>query len=357
MRNKLLRLIEMEPGPASDHLFNDLALLLYRHQYRHNPPYRQFSDSQHQSPETVKEWEAIPALPVMAFKYTELSCRPIHEAHRLFYSSGTTQEQRSCHPLFDIEISKKAILAHFKRHVLPDTDRIRFMILTPSPQEAPMTSLSHMMEVVREAFGSEKSAYYIEAGQLQSEQLIKEMTGTSEAVCLIGTSFSFVHFIDFCDETKWTCRLPPGSRLMDTGGFKGSSREVPQEWIYAKARQCWGIPNENCINEYGMTEMTSQFYDRVVGEKAPRFFHSPPQVRTRLLSPESLKPLPKGEVGLLSHIDLANLDSVAALLTEDLGREIEGGFVLLGRAGGSGDKGCSITIDELLQKNIAFQDK
>jgi len=352
MRNKLIHLIKMEPGPASDPLFNELALLLYRHQYRHNSPYRQFSDSKHQNPETVKTWEEIPAIPVMAFKYSALSCRPISEAQRLFYSSGTTQEARSCHPLFDIEISKKAILAHFKRHLLPDFDRIRFMILTPSPQEAPRTSLSHMMEVVRQAFGTKESAYYIEERQLQSERLIKEMTNANEAVCLIGTSFSFVHFIDFCTENSWTCTLPPGSRMMDTGGFKGSSREVPQEWIYAKARQYWGIPDEHCINEYGMTEMTSQFYDRVAGESAPRLFRPPPQVRTRLLSPETLEPVPRGEIGLLAHTDLANLDSVSALLTEDLGREVEGGFVLLGRAGGSGEKGCSITLDELLQRNM-----
>ncbi|MFQ5579358.1 MAG: long-chain fatty acid--CoA ligase [Nitrospiria bacterium] len=356
MKNKLLRLIKMAPGEASEPLFNELALLLYKHQYRNNAPYRQFSDSQDKNPENVKVWEAIPAIPVMAFKYQALSCRPIHEAQRLFYSSGTTQEEKSCHPLFDTEISREAILGHFKRHILPDKDRIRFMILTPSPQEAPNTSFSHMMEVVREAFGEKESAYYIHQGQLQSERIIREMAVSSEALCLIGTSFSFVHFIDFCHEKKWSCSLPPGSRLMDTGGFKGSSREVPQEWIYTMARQCWDIPNENCINEYGMTEMTSQFYDRIAGESTPRLFRPPPQVRTRLLSPESLKPVPEGEVGLLAHTDLANLDSVSALLTEDLGREVDGGFALLGRAGGSGQKGCSITIDELLQRNITFQE-
>ncbi len=346
----------MKPGPASDPLFNDLALHLYRHQYRHNPPYRQFSDSRDQSPETVKEWEAIPAIPVMAFKHKTLSCRPTHEARHLFYSSGTTQEEKSCHPLYDIEISKQAILAHFKRHVLPESEQIRFMILTPSPEEAPNTSLSHMMEVVRKTFGTKRSAYFIEKGQLQSERLIKEMSDTNEAVCLIGTSFSFVHFIDFCDQKKWACTLPPGSRLMDTGGFKGSSREVPQEWIYVKAQQNWGIPNENCINEYGMTEMTSQFYDRIVGERAPRLFQPPSQVRTRVLSPETLEPVTKGQIGLLAHTDLANLDSVSSLLTEDLGREVDRGFVLLGRTVGSGQKGCSITVDELLQRNITFQD-
>ncbi|MFQ5779891.1 MAG: CoF synthetase, partial [Nitrospiria bacterium] len=102
----------------------------------------------------------------------------------------------------------------------------------------------------------------------------------------------------------------------------------------------------------GMAEMSSQFYDRIVGKTAPRLFHSPPQVRTRVLSPETLKPMPRGEVGLLAHADLANIDSAAALLTEDFGREVDGGFLLLGRAAGSEQKGCSITLDELLLRNL-----
>ncbi|MFY9269592.1 MAG: hypothetical protein WAO55_07580 [Candidatus Manganitrophaceae bacterium] len=98
-----------------------------------------------------------------------------------------------------------------------------------------------------------------------------------------------------------------------------------------------------------MAEMTSQFYDGVVGRKDPRVYSAPPQLRSRLLHPETLQPVRKGEVGLLAHYDLANIDSVMAILTEDLGREVDGGFVLLGRASGSAPKGCSITLDELIQ--------
>jgi hypothetical protein len=71
-------------------------------------------------------------------------------------------------------------------------------------------------------------------------------------------------------------------------------------------------------------------------------------MRWQVLSPETLDPVQKGEVGLLAIYDLANIDSVMALLTEDLGREVNGHFELIDRAAGADLKGCSLTIDQIL---------
>jgi hypothetical protein len=81
---------------------------------------------------------------------------------------------------------------------------------------------------------------------------------------------------------------------------------------------------------------------------AGRLHSGPGWVRTRAYDPETLEPLPDGEVGVLRHWDLANLDSVMALQTADLGRVRPGGFELLGRARGAEARGCSIAMDELL---------
>ena len=55
---------------------------------------------------------------------------------------------------------------------------------------------------------------------------------------------------------------------------------------------------------------------------------------------------------MLRHFDLANLDSVSAIQTDDLGIEGEvaggGGFEIVGRATGAGLRGCSLAIDEWL---------
>ena len=63
---------------------------------------------------------------------------------------------------------------------------------------------------------------------------------------------------------------------------------------------------------------------------------------------ETLRPVEPGAAGLLQHFDLANVGSVAAVLTEDLGRAVEDGFVVLGRAPGAEPRGCSLAMEELL---------
>jgi len=350
MKDDIFHFLAGRLGENPEQTFNALALQLFRYQYEHNEAYRRFCEINKQSPTTVQSWEQIPALPVTAFKWAEITCRPIAEAVRTFHSSGTTQSEKSRHFLFDDWMARGAILTHFKRHMIHDRDQIRMMILCPSPEEASHASLSYMMSIVREIFGSEKSDTYIKNGVLESARLAKDLAEADEPVVLLGTTFSFVHFFDTCEEKGITLQLPVGSRLMDTGGLKGKAREVPEGWVYAQAEARLGIPDAYCVNEYGMAEMTSQFYDRIVGETGPRRYAAPPQLRTRFLNPETLKPVKEGELGILAHYDLSNCETAAAILTEDLGRQVGDQFVLLGRASDAELRGCSMTLDDLLKR-------
>jgi hypothetical protein len=69
-------------------------------------------------------------------------------------------------------------------------------------------------------------------------------------------------------------------------------------------------------------------------------------VRATPLDPETHKPT-FGD-GLVRLDDAANLDSVSALQTADVGKREADGLLLLGRAQGAIARGCSITADELL---------
>src|SRR5947207_12941522 len=114
--------------------------------------------------------------------------------------------------------------------------------------------------------------------------------------------------------------LAEGSRIMDTGGFKGQNeRAVAAKELRARYDALLGIPATHCVNEYGMTELLSQFYDdglRAYIRALPslgRAKRTPPWVRSTIVDPETLAPLRTGERGLLRHFDLANLHSVCAL--------------------------------------------
>ena len=114
-----------------------------------------------------------------------------------------------------------------------------------------------------------------------------------------------------------------------------------------------GVPLTHVVNEYGMTELSSQYYDPVLrsrtGLRHPRPKLGPPWLRPLVVDPETLRPLPDGEVGLILHFDLANLDSVLAIQTDDLGRVTPAGLQLLGRAVGSEARGCSLAAEEFMR--------
>jgi acyl-CoA synthetase (AMP-forming)/AMP-acid ligase II len=172
-------------------------------------------------------------------------------------------------------------------------------------------------------------------------------------VALLGTSFAFVHALDRLGARRFA--LPPGSRIMQTGGFKGRSRELSPLAMRAALSQSFGVPDAMIVAEYGMTELSSQLYETtlraaVTSERdCVRRLWAPPWLRVSVVDPERLTPLPDGQEGLVRIDDAANLDSVCAIQTADLGVLEAGELTLRGRAEGAVLRGCSITADELLR--------
>ncbi|HTR43613.1 MAG TPA: hypothetical protein VMH87_18530, partial [Pseudomonadales bacterium] len=82
----------------------------------------------------------------------------------------------------------------------------------------------------------------------------------------------------------------------------------------------------------------SQAYD--TGSKGT--FHFPSWTRVQIISPETGAEVADGETGLIRIFDLANVFSVAAVQTEDLGVRRGSGFELFGRAALAEPRGCSL---------------
>ena len=72
--------------------FNALALDVFAYQFEHNFPYQRFCLARDKTPETVQTWQAIPAVPTVAFKELELTCGP---PEKVFLTSGTTRAKKS----------------------------------------------------------------------------------------------------------------------------------------------------------------------------------------------------------------------------------------------------------------------
>lgn len=337
--------------------FNALALRLFTYQYTNNLPYQKFCQRRGRTPDTVHDWQAIPAVPIGAFKELTLSCIPPEQAEAVWMSSGTTNpEKRSKHYQGRLAIYNASMLPNFAAHLLPDAARLPMLVLNPPRTLLPYSSLAHYLHLVLETFGAPGSDFMLDAQGLDMAKLTRRLRGAEsrgQPLCLLGTSFAFVHALDTFAEQQQTFALPSGSRIMDTGGFKGQSRELSRAELYGVFTTYLGVPETHCVNMYGMSEFSSQFLDNTLrqvhaGRLSPLAKENPPWTRTLVVDPETLTQVPRGQRGLLLHVDLANRNSVVAILTEDVGVEVESGFLLFGRAQGSEVRGCSVAIDEML---------
>ncbi len=332
-------------------------------------------------------------MPAAAFKELELTCIPPAERTHVFLSSGTTGQRpsRHFHNAESLAVYEASLWTWLVQQLLRGLRfanyDLRLAILTPPPEQAPHSSLVHMFEIVRRKLGVEANAFIGRVNEEGSWLLdFASVTWAMECsrrdrkpMLLLGTAFSFVHLLDTLAETRIRFELPPGSRVMETGGYKGRSRSLPKAELHVLIAERLGVPLSHIICEYGMSELSSQAYDKrpepadvgdantlenarrqtsllpFRGERAgvradqsgkldpfARHLHFPPWARAQIISPETGRQVAEGETGLIRVFDLANVFSVLAIQTEDLGIRRGVGFELIGRVELAEPRGCSL---------------
>jgi acyl-protein synthetase LuxE len=338
---------------ADDARFARLALEVFDFQFEHCEPYRRFCAARGATPRSVSDWRAIPPVPTGAFKELALRCFPAEHTLRTFRTSGTTGASRGELHLDSLALYEASLLASFRRMLLPDLaagEEARILALAPSPEEAPDSSLTHMFATAIAAFGAPGSGFFASEGGLHERELGEALALAGEAPLLLaGAAFAFVHLLDTLERGGTKLALPASARIMETGGFKGRARSLSREALHAALADRLGVPADHIVNQYGMTELGSQFYDSLLAEPGtPRRKLVPPWTRVRTVDPETDRETLAGASGAIVVFDLANAASVAAIRSSDLGRRVADGFEVLGREPGAEERGCSIAIDELL---------
>jgi len=349
------RVLEFLKSPQADK-FEPLALEVFSHQFSSLAPYREFCTSLGLTPENVHTIHEIPAVSTAAFKYLELRVGP---PERVFVTSGTSRgkERRGRHFMPCLELYKTSALMNLRRMLFPDGLRLRMLALHPTAELMPESSLSQMISWCIEKFGQAPSicaATRTEIDLDRARAFLEDCVASQQPVCLLGTTAALRLLVESLRDTSSPLSLPQGSRIMDTGGAKGQANPIDSRDFIELCRRWLGVDPDRVINEYGMTEMSSQLYDatafNVAGLEAGtrrRLKLPPPWLHVSAVDPVTLKPMPEGEPGLLKFFDLANAASVSALLTEDIGF-VECGYVqILGRATLSEPRGCALSVASL----------
>jgi len=326
--------------------FDQLALEAVRFGHDRVEPYRRLCERRGVDPEDITNWRAAPAVPTSAFKSLRLAAA---EPKEVFRSSGTTRGvgRRSVHHHPFPDLYRAVIDATFPAACLPHgRERVPILSLIPDRAAAPDSSLSFMVDHIFRRHAAPGSLWAARSGgiDLAASQGWLRARRNGEPVLILATALALVLLLDHLEqEVRRAATLPAGSRIFETGGFKGRRLETTPEAVRRRARSLLGEPGSVIVREYGMTELTSQAYSRPGGES----LRTPAWMPFRVLDPETLEEVEDGRPGLLAFFDLANVGSVCPGLTDDLGAARGGAFRLLGRATGAELRGCARTAEEL----------
>jgi phenylacetate-coenzyme A ligase PaaK-like adenylate-forming protein len=317
-------------GIESEREFTAFALELFRYQYAQNTVYREFTDARKVLADKVTRVEDIPFLPIEFFKSHDVVCgnRP---PQAIFRSSGTTGMVRSRHLVSDLGVYRRSFIKGFEL-CYGDPADVQFLALTPTPEQAPDSSLVYMIEKLMDLSSSPENGFFL-ANHSGLSARLSQRRARNKKVVLIGLTYALVDFAG-----KYPGDYSP-LIVIETGGMKGHRTEITREELHSLLCPAFGL--DQVHSEYGMTELLSQAWSQGEGR-----FATPPWMKVLIRDTnDPLSYLGPGETGGINIIDLANQDSCSFIATQDLGRmHYDGQFEVLGRFEASDVRGCSLLI-------------
>lgn len=308
--------------------FEENALSIYQFQSTNCDVYRKYvSLLQRKSPKKITE---IPFLPIQFFKSNEVLSKPKTGLETLFLSSGTGVSGRSKHLVSDISVYEESFRKTFELYFGNPKNQV-ILALLPNYIEQGNSSLVYMVNDLIKLSNNELSGFLLnDFDQLCFRYNAAQSSG--KQVIIFGVSYALLDLaeqgIDFSKAI-----------IIETGGMKGRREELSKIELHERIKKGLGV---DCVSsEYGMTELLSQAYSQKNG-----IFQTPPWMKivfTDVYDPLSIV---SGErTSIINVIDLANFNSCSFIQTQDLGRKVDGGFVLEGRLDMADIRGCNLLIE------------
>ncbi len=311
--------------------FNALALDVFRFQAVHNPLYNRYLELIGKKIQAVETVQEIPFLPIELFKTYDIQTGD-WTPERIFSSSGTTGQTTSRHLLHDPDWYRMGARRAFARQYGP-VENFCFLALLPSYLERNNSSLVFMAEDFISLSRYAQSGFYL-YNMADLVKVLSDCVQNNIPTVLLGVSFALLDLAE-------AFPMPLEQVIvMETGGMKGRRAELTREQLHQVLRTAFQV--QHIHSEYGMTELLSQAYSPGNG----RFYPAPTM---RVLAREAADPFairPWGQNGALNIIDLANVDTLSFIATDDLGRVAEDhSFEVTGRLDSSEIRGCNLMVE------------
>jgi len=309
--------------------FDQIAFEVFKFQYKNNTVYKSYCDLLKKTPSNVENISRIPFLPISFFKSHSVICTKKYD--KVFYSSGTTNDNISKHYVSDINIYEKSFLKNFIDNY-GDPKEYVILGLLPNYMENENSSLIYMVDNLIELSKSNESGFFLGQYDFIIEKM-KSLYRENKKVILFGVSYAL---LDLTENRNLNLK---NTIIIETGGMKGRRIEMIKKELHETLKKRTGL--KKIHSEYGMTEMLSQAYSKRDGIFScpnwmrvfirdindPNFFYS------------------NNRSGGINIIDLANFNSCSFIATEDMGSLHENGnFEIMGRIDHSDTRGCNLLV-------------
>ena len=351
----------IQSAPHDREAFERLALDIARFQAERIPGFARLVESRHAGLENVN---AIPAVPVEAFRLARIAVHPHEDDVVRYETSGTTSGHPGIHAMRRTDTYRLSAIALGRQALLPSGVHEASVVALLPPGSTKTSSLAAMAQMFMDEFDSDapKSSevpprwLLTDAGVdvARLEEHLERAKSYNRPLIIVATAIALVRLLDDLGSRRLDCW--PHTVVMPTGGFKGKVKEIFAPELRSRTALALGIDERNCVGEYGMTELSSQLYEGCLPGAVLRadagIFLSPGWLDVSPVDPETFEPVPTGELGVARFVDLANVDSAVCILTQDVIRRRANGFELLGRRQGAMPRGCSLGTEEWMQSHV-----
>ena len=358
--------------PGSDRAFLRACRENCAYHIRRCPGYAAICEHLGFSPDqlrTVDDLAKIPPKPTLFFKGRTLFSKPRRRIAMEVTSSGTSGKfSRIGFDWGSILAEAPMVVNLGLRHHLASPKPAHCVILGYKPHRSNRTGVTRTMFGLSH-FSPPLSRTY--ALRMEGEGYVPDLDAVARALKKLERSHFPTRIIGFpsylwfglkrMEELGLRVKLPRGSRVILAGGWKGhADQEVDKSTLYALAEKTLGIQEDHINELFGAVEHPV-FYNT-----CPRHhFHIPAYGRIIIRDPDTLAPLPMGQVGLINLISpLMCATPTLSVMTDDLGYLTPGEkcgcgiqspyLTILGRVGMSGIQTCAAGAAELLGKGEAF---
>ncbi|MCI9265024.1 MAG: acyl-protein synthetase [Oscillospiraceae bacterium] len=371
-RQRLFWRLQPYDLPASDRAFLRACRDNAAYHIKHCPGYAAICRRLDFAPEqlqTVEDISRIPVIPTLFFKRKALFSMPQWRMAMKVTSSGTSGKYSRMGFDWGCILAEAPMVVNLGfRHHLVSPKPAHCVILGYKPHRSNHTGVTRTMFGLTH-FSPPLSRTY--ALNMVDGAYVPDLDSVAKALKKLETSpfptrvIGFPSYLWFglrrMEELGLQVKLPKSSRIILAGGWKQhAAQEVDKGTLYALVRKVLGVPEENINELFGAVEHPV-FYNTC--EK--HHFHIPIYGRVLIRDPDTLEPLPVGQVGLVNLISpLMTATPTLSVMTDDLGyltpgREcgcgIESPYLtILGRVGMSDIQTCAAGASELLGKGEAF---